>query len=344
MLKSFYSETEQEVSVLTSEPTASPPSDNQSSADVGTVTSSTPVGRGAKRLWPGGDETDRKSLSSSLEQLNHKTAKPSAAPQKKSVSVYTLDSPGGGDEPGCSAQLGEVEAADCSYSSPLDADLQLVQDASRQSYYGAVGVGAGLMEAQSPSGRAEMDLSLTWTKQAKGQMSFAQFHQNDNMDAGGDAFGLKLVSVSGSTSTDCQLSESSGSAFDYDDADVMSFGLYGAGRCQPGVGGVVGVGGVGARGKRFICSICNKTYATSQNLDVHMRIHTGERPFSCSQCGKKFTQSAHLKSHLSVHSGERPYACALCSRSFIVKYSLKLHMKKCHGNAEGGTSAVERVL
>lgn len=283
------------------------------------MTSSTPIGRGAKRLWAGSDEAERKSSS---EQLNHKTPKLSSAPQKKSV--YTLDSPG------CSAQIGvgvgggEVEAGDCSYSSQLDPDIHLVQDCSnRQTYFGG---GAGpLMDAQSPSGRAEMDLSLTWTKQSKDQMSFAQFHQHEqNMDAG-DAFGLKLISVSGSTSTDCQLSENSDSAFDYEDGDVMNFALYrdGPGRSQPG----------GVRGKRFICSVCNKTYATSQNLDVHMRIHTGERPFSCSQCGKKFTQSAHLKSHLSVHSGERPYACTLCSRSFIVKYSLKLHMKKCHGNA-----------
>ncbi len=280
-----------------------------------------------KRHWPGSEEADRK-LSS--EQLTLKTSKATAGTQKKSVSIYTLDSPR--SEPGCSGQLGgeEMEAGElvCSYTSQMDPDVQVVHQecslvppsANRQTaYFG----NNALIESQSPTNRAELDLSLTWTKQSKSQMTFAQFQQNENMD--GDAFGIKLISVSGSTSTDCQLSESSNSAFEYEDADMMNFALYRdpSGRAQPGAG---------ARGKRFICSICNRTYATSQNLDVHMRIHTGERPFSCSQCGKKFTQSAHLKSHLSVHSGERPYACAHCSRSFIVKYSLKLHMKKCHPN------------
>lgn len=301
-------------------------------ADGGTAAAreavaSPPISRSMKRHWPGSEEADRK-LSS--EQLTLKTSRVTAGTQKKSVSVYTLDSPR--SEPGCSGQLGgdEMEAGEsvCSYSSQMDPDVQLVHQecslvppsTNRQTaYFG----NSALIESQSPTNRAELDLSLTWTKQSKSQMTFAQFQQNENID--GDAFGIKLISVSGSTSTDCQLSESSNSAFEYEDGDMMNFALY---RDQSGRSQL----GAGVRGKRFMCSICNRTYATSQNLDVHMRIHTGERPFSCSQCGKKFTQSAHLKSHLSVHSGERPYACTHCSRSFIVKYSLKLHMKKCHPN------------
>ncbi|XP_045907375.1 Krueppel-like factor 12 [Micropterus dolomieu] len=310
--------------------------DNKTPADGGTAAAregatSSPISRSMKRHWPGSEDTERKTS----EQLTLKTSKVSAGTQKKSLSVYTLDSPR--SEPGCSGQLGgdEMEAGEsvCSYSSQMDPDVQLVHQecslvppsANRQTaYFG----NSALMEAQSPTNRAELDLSLTWTKQSKSQMTFAQFHQSENVD--GDAFGIKLISVSGSTSTDCQLSESSNSAFEYDDGDMMNFALY---RDQSGRSQLCnGQPNAGARGKRFVCSICNRTYATSQNLEVHMRIHTGERPFSCSQCGKKFTQSAHLKSHLSVHSGERPYACTLCSRSFIVKYSLKLHMKKCHPN------------
>lgn len=295
--------------------------DKKADADGGTAAArdaiaAAPISRSTKRRWPGSEAGDRKSSS-----------EPPAGTPKQNVSVYTLDSPR--CEPGLSGQLGgdKMEAGEsvCCYAPQMDPDVQLVHQecpllppsANRQAAYFANGA---LMEAQSGS---ELDLSLTWTRASKGQVAFSQFPQNENPD--GDAFGIRLISVSGSASTDSQLSESSSSAFEYENSDVMSFGLYRdqSGPSQPGAGG---------RGKRFICPICSRTYATSQNLDVHMRIHTGERPFSCDQCGKKFTQSAHLKSHLSVHSGERPYACAVCSRSFIVKYSLKLHMRKCHPN------------
>lgn len=302
-------------------------SDNKTAADGRTAAAretvaSTPISRSTKRRGPGSEAGDRESSS---EQPALKASKVTAGTQKKNVSIYTLDSPPSG--PGHSSQLGgdKMEAGEtvCSYSTQMDPDVQLVHQecpllplsANRQTAY--FGNGA-LMESQSPPTRAELDLSLTWTKPSKSQMTFGQFHSNETQD--GDAFGIKLISVSGS-----QLSESSNSAFEYENSDMMNFALYRdqSGPSQPSAGG---------RGKRFVCSICNRSYATSQNLDVHMRIHTGERPFSCDQCGKKFTQSAHLKSHLSVHSGERPYACTICSRSFIVKYSLKLHMRKCHPN------------
>ncbi|XP_068582229.1 zinc finger protein 91 [Cebidichthys violaceus] len=299
-----------------------PAADGGAAAARESVTA-TPVGRSAKRRWPGGEDADRKSSSEPLAE-------------KRTVTVYSLDSPR--SEPGFSGRLGaddNMEAGESvrSYSSHADPDVQLVHrdcslvppSSNRQTYFG------NGSPTESPTNR-ELDLSLTWTKQSKGHLTFSQFHQSENLD--GDAFGLKMVSVTGSISTDCQLSESSSSAFEYDDGggDVMSFGHYGDGQ-QPG-----------ARGRRFVCAVCSKTYATTQNLEVHMRIHTGERPFCCSQCGKKFTQSAHLKSHLSVHSGERPYGCSLCSRSFIVKYSLKLHMKKCHDTVFSDLRVVSSFL
>lgn len=295
---------------------------------------STPMTRRAKRRWLESVEAEERSSS---EQIEHKTCDVTEGTQE-TVSVYSLDSPEGG--PGVSGQLEdevemEPDESVGAYSSQMDPDVHVVEEcslvsssANRPVYFS----GGALIE--SPSNSAELGLAVdqTWPKQSKAQMTFAPFHQNGNTDSG--AFGLKLLSVSGSTSTDCQLSEASNSAFEYEDAggDVVNFTLYRDQQGRPQL--CDGQPSVGGRGKRFVCSLCNKTYATSQNLEVHMRIHTGERPFSCEQCGKKFTQSAHLKSHLSVHTGERPYACTLCSRSFIVKYSLKLHMKKCHPNVQ----------
>ncbi|RVE61264.1 hypothetical protein OJAV_G00169040 [Oryzias javanicus] len=235
----------------------------------------------------------------------------SAPAAQAKLPVYTLDP--APDGPGCSSQLVEGVPVDggesaCSFSS--------------QMYFSS----SALMEAQSPSSRAELDLSVesVWPKQSKGSVGFGPFVPNES----GDAFGLKLVSVSGSSPADGQLSDSRGSVFE---CDAVSFGLFGDQAGPPQLPG--GPPGAGVHRKRFVCSICNKTYANTQNLEVHMRIHTGERPFSCSQCGKKFTQSAHLKSHLTVHSGERPFSCKVCTKSFMVKYSLKLHMKKCHSGS-----------
>lgn len=52
---------------------------------------------------------------------------------------------------------------------------------------------------------------------------------------------------------------------------------------------------------RFPCSVCGKEFGRKYNMETHMKIHTGERPFQCEVCKKRFIQKGTLKTHMLVH-------------------------------------------
>ena len=79
---------------------------------------------------------------------------------------------------------------------------------------------------------------------------------------------------------------------------------------------------------KYFCKICDYKTHKSQIFKLHMRIHTGEKPFKCDICNTKFYQQHHLKSHKKYCNDPRGrYKCIDCGACFKTADESKNHKK-----------------
>ncbi|XP_075976116.1 uncharacterized protein LOC142976569 [Anticarsia gemmatalis] len=82
--------------------------------------------------------------------------------------------------------------------------------------------------------------------------------------------------------------------------------------------------------KQFKCSQCDYTSTRKEQLKMHMRSHTGDKPYACDVCEYRSGDHNALRRHKKQHSKENVYKCKHCPYKTIQSTVFATHMITKH--------------
>ncbi|KAM9377696.1 zinc finger protein ZFPM1 [Pholidichthys leucotaenia] len=82
---------------------------------------------------------------------------------------------------------------------------------------------------------------------------------------------------------------------------------------------------------------CNKSCPSASSLEIHMRTHSGERPFVCLICLSAFTTKANCERHLKVHTDVLNGVCHGCGFVSTTRDILYSHLVTSHMVCQPGS-------
>ena len=84
---------------------------------------------------------------------------------------------------------------------------------------------------------------------------------------------------------------------------------------------------------KFACPMCDRLFKTVSNRNLHMReYHAKCRSFKCDLCDFATQHKRALDVHMKLHSDEKPYACPHCLFRAKRSFEIYVHVKAMHDN------------